>query len=155
MDEIFIFKRDSFLRSLFINFSVQLLFFAGLIILFARTFETKILYALVFSAMLIYMLKLNLSYNPTKVEFEGTDIKIYRLNILLREYESVYDANKMLKTTISKRDENLHSVIFLNQFTDNKAMPIKIHLKHIEKAKAFTDFLERNFRNIHKAEIKR
>lgn len=155
MNETFKFNQENFIRTLFVNLLVQVTVFAVVVFVFAKTLEMGILYAFMLGSMLVYMWRLNLSYNPVRVQFSGTDIKILRKNFMFKEYDTVYDANQMIKTTVSKRDENFHSVIFLHQFSESKAIPVKIHLKHVNEPDKFVNFLHTHFRNMHEAEIKR
>lgn len=155
MDEIFKFDQENFMKSLVINLLVQVAVFAVVVFVFANTIETMLLYIFMLGAMLVYMFNLNLSYNPIKVSFKGSNLEILRKNIFSKEYITTYDANNMLKTTVAKRDDRFHSVIFLYKFHDSKAIPVKIHLKHMESPEKFVDFLHNHFRNMHIAEIKR
>jgi len=155
MNETFKFNQENFIKSLVVNLLVQVAVFAVVVIVFAKTFETTLLYVFMLGSMIVYMWSLNLSYNPISVEFSGTDLKLLRKNVMFKEYETLYDANQMIKTTVSKRDDAFHSVIFLHQFNEHKAIPVKIHLKHINEPEKFVNFLQTHFRNMHEAEIKR
>lgn len=155
MNETFTFDQENFTKSLFVNIGVQIAIYVMIVIIFASTLESRLLYSMMLGSMLVYMWRLNLSYNPVRMEFVGADLKIIRKNIMFKEYETLYDANNMIKTTVSRRDDNFHSVIFLHQFNASKAMPVKVHLKHIEEGEKFVAFLHTHFRNMHEADIKR
>ncbi|MGB3366625.1 MAG: hypothetical protein WBA54_03975 [Acidaminobacteraceae bacterium] len=155
MNETFEFNQENFIKSLLVNILIQVAVFAVVVIVFAKTFETTLLYVFMLGSMIVYMWNLNLSYNPISVKFSGTDLTLLRKNFMFKEYETLYDANQMIKTTVSKRDNSFHSVIFLHQFNERKAMPVKIHLKHINEPEKFVNFLHAHFRNMHEAEIKR
>lgn len=155
MSRVFNFEHGKFFSNMLLHAAIQGVFYAIILALLFYVGTAKLIYILFFAVLILYMMFLNISYNPKKLSFDEKEVTIQYGKLIKQVNDLKINRDEIVKATVTTRNGKLHSFIMLHKFTDSKVRPIKVHLRYLEEPSIFEAYIKEYFPTIYEANIER